>query len=139
MEPWTEREQALLEQGLVKFAALCDVKEKWKAIAQHVQTRDVRACTERFKVCRQRALEQAKEEEVRQEAPRESHGDWGGWSEEEWREWNSWKEWQESPEDEAERRKWEVQQDIEALRDNLLIGLRELDEFGPFRESVRAR
>ena len=119
MEPWTEREQELLEEGLVKFAVLCDVKEKWKAIAGHVKTRDVRACADRFKVCRQRALEQQakEEEEVRQEPEVEANGDWrAGWSDEEWRQWNSWSEsWKESPQDEGERRKWEMQQDIEAI------------------------
>ena len=35
--------------GLVKFAVICDVKEKWKAIAGHVGTRDLRACADRFK------------------------------------------------------------------------------------------
>ena len=28
---------------------ICDIKEKWKAIAGHVGTRDVRACADRFK------------------------------------------------------------------------------------------
>ena len=35
--------------GLMKFAMICDIKEKWKAIAGHVGTRDVRACADRFK------------------------------------------------------------------------------------------
>lgn len=33
----------------MKFAIICDIKEKWKAIAAHVGTRDVRACADRFK------------------------------------------------------------------------------------------
>ena len=33
----------------MKFAMICDIKEKWKAIAGHVGTRDVRACADRFK------------------------------------------------------------------------------------------
>ncbi|CAK9019917.1 Reticulocyte-binding protein 2 homolog a [Durusdinium trenchii] len=126
--------------GLVKFAALCDVKEKWKAIAQHVGTRDVRACAERFKVCRQRALEQQRAQEKEEEEEEEEEEDdeeeeeqepRHDWRQDDWKQWRGdwWSDWkwhessdrwkEETPEDDAERRKWEVQQEIEANRRKL--------------------
>ncbi|CAE7392744.1 unnamed protein product [Symbiodinium sp. CCMP2592] len=137
-DAWSDAEQELLEEGLVKFAVVCDLKEKWKAIAAHVGTRDVKACAARFKACRERALKEQKEEEEEEEeaAAVEVAADsawWNGkWSD--WR-WNgrSWdwtsqsgqgwtdQEWkQDSAVDEADRRKWEIQQEIDANRRRLL-------------------
>eukprot|EP00439_Symbiodinium_sp_Y106_P044014 s722_g5.t1 len=141
-DAWSDGEQQLLEEGLVKFAVVCDLKEKWKAIAAHVGTRDVKACAARFKACRERALkeqnaaEEEEEEEEEEAAAVEGAADsswWNGkWSD--WR-WNgrSWdwtaqsgqgwtdQEWkQDSAVDEADRRKWEIQQEIDANRRRLL-------------------
>eukprot|EP00434_Breviolum_minutum_P010061 symbB.v1.2.008875.t1/scaffold488.1/size197422/8 len=128
-DAWTEQEQQLLEEGLVKFAVICDVKEKWKAIAGHVGTRDLRACADRFKVCRQRALEQQKAQEEAEEEEEEDgqeadwrQSEWSQWKTDDWwsgQWWNGWQDrsWkEEAPMDEADRRKSEVQQEIEANR-----------------------
>ncbi|CAL1129076.1 unnamed protein product, partial [Cladocopium goreaui] len=137
---WTEEEQQLLEEGLVdwsrpcglmKFAMICDIKEKWKAIAGHVGTRDVRACADRFKVCRQRALEQQRaleeqEEEEESDWRQNDWNEWNEWKKDDW--WNgwwsgwhdrSWKEETQTPLEEADRRKWEIQEEIEANRRKL--------------------
>lgn len=139
-DAWSDAEQQLLEEGLVKFAVVCDLKEKWKAIAAHVGTRDVKACAARFKACRDRALkeqnaEQEEEEEAEEAAAAEgADSSWwqGKWSDWRWngRSWNwtghsgqGWtdEEWkQDSGVDEAERRKWEIQQEIDANRRRML-------------------
>jgi len=53
---WTEEEQRLLEEGLVRAAVICNPREKWLTIAKAVGTRDARACAERFRFCREQAL-----------------------------------------------------------------------------------
>lgn len=58
---WSDDEQYRLEQALVQHAAIASVKEKWKAVAQDVGTRNARACAERFKTCRALALAVATE------------------------------------------------------------------------------
>merc|ERR1719447_2760080 len=55
-KPWTDEEQKRLEDGLVKFAIECDLRKKWQAIASHVGSRGPKACAERYKECRARAL-----------------------------------------------------------------------------------
>jgi len=61
--PWTEKEQRLLESGLVKFASIPDAKEKWRSIAAEIPGRSAKECLLRFKTIRAELL-------AKKEAPR---------------------------------------------------------------------
>jgi len=67
-EDWTDEEQRLLEEALVTCSGLKDVKEKWKAVALIVGTRGAKSCAERFKTCREWALERQRDAEAEAEA-----------------------------------------------------------------------
>eukprot|EP00927_Polykrikos_kofoidii_P048943 TRINITY_DN43103_c0_g1_i1.p1 TRINITY_DN43103_c0_g1~~TRINITY_DN43103_c0_g1_i1.p1 ORF type:complete len:792 (-),score=195.09 TRINITY_DN43103_c0_g1_i1:182-2491(-) len=74
--PWTDEEQRLLEEGLARCAAVCDLKKKWQAVARLVKTRDARACAERFRECREMALRgQTQEEEENEEEDEEDEAE----------------------------------------------------------------
>lgn len=77
---WTEKEQRLLEEGLVRSAAVCDPREKWQAVARVVGTRDARACAERYRECRGQAICQRElqaEEEEDEEGEEDEDADGG--------------------------------------------------------------
>lgn len=72
-EDWTQDEQARLEEGLLTSIAIVDQREKWKAIALVVGTRDAKACAARFQLCRRMARSSVEVQECStEEAPPEA-------------------------------------------------------------------
>lgn len=52
-KPWTEEEDALLQEMLRKFPATIEKNERWKSIATGVTGRSKKECVERFKAIRE--------------------------------------------------------------------------------------
>lgn len=129
---WTEEEQRHLEEGLVQAASLTDQKEKWKAVAKVVGTRNARACAERFRHCRELALQEQgqqipmahnaeaeaeQDEEMRKKAEKEAVQE--GLEEKPCADGGADEANVEPEMDEKERRQAEVRREIEANREKL--------------------
>lgn len=58
--PWTSDEQECLEEALLEYRDVADVKKRWGCIAEYVGgERSARDCADRFKACREFALGRA--------------------------------------------------------------------------------
>ena len=62
---WTDEEQELLNQGLAENPASMDKKERWKAIAAVVGTRNLKECAQRYKEVKENIIRKKQAEAKR--------------------------------------------------------------------------
>ena len=72
---WSEEEQALLNQGLAENPASMDKKERWKAIAAVVGTRNLKECAQRYKEVKENIIRKKQAEESARRALAEQVGE----------------------------------------------------------------
>ena len=72
---WTDEEQELLNQGLAENPASMDKKERWKAIAAVVGTRNLKECAQRYKEVKENIIRKKQAEESARRALAEQVGE----------------------------------------------------------------
>mmetsp|Transcript_75 Transcript_75/g.158 ORF Transcript_75/g.158 Transcript_75/m.158 type:complete len:630 (+) Transcript_75:246-2135(+) len=160
MSVWTDAEQTLLEEGLVKFAGKINLREKWEAVASHVGSKTADECAQRYKEGQKASFKRSGRGQAHQESSwSEPQSGWdsgwkwsknegwtwedakddgqGGWSAEDWG-----AKWQEAEEEDPEeglteeqKRALQMKREVEANRERLRRKVEQEEEERKRREA----